>query len=250
MGPNELVTSLLSLSAFSAPLLSSAPNSANTLAPHDIEPFLKDIAKRFEPENEIDEILGPVVRNLLFHPSLARPEGLGGGDSSWRQIVGGLEALVSVKPIAIMLTRLEDFNPPDATAANFETTSLFGPLCRLGVFSVNWPGIASSYFSDPERRSQGDLESSFASLRGTLKSLQSSLFQIFNTLVRASPVSREAVLDYFSRIITLNVKRAGMQVDPATVSTDSFMVNIQTVLLRFAEPFMDATYSKVSAIPS
>ena len=36
-----------------------------------------------------------------------------------------------------------------------------------------------------------------------------------------------------------------IQVDPATVSSDSFMVNIQTVLLRFAEPFMDATYSKV-----
>ena len=37
------------------------------------------------------------------------------------------------------------------------------------------------------------------------------------------------------------------QVDYATVSSDSFMVNLQSVLLRFAEPFMDASYTKVSS---
>ena len=36
-----------------------------------------------------------------------------------------------------------------------------------------------------------------------------------------------------------------MQVDPTTVASDSFMINIQSILLSFAEPFMDATYSKV-----
>lgn len=35
-----------------------------------------------------------------------------------------------------------------------------------------------------------------------------------------------------------------MQVDPNTVASDSFMVNMQSVLLRFAEPFMDANYTK------
>ena len=41
---------------------------------------------------------------------------------------------------------------------------------------------------------------------------QSSLFQIFNTLVRASPESREGVLEYFATAVKLNIKRAGMQV--------------------------------------
>lgn len=93
------------------------------------------------------------------------------------------------------------------------------------------PGLARTYFADAEKRSRADVESSFASLRGTLKSLQvpvvsrdargllyyrqASLFQIFNTLVRASPASREAVLQYFSRIVSLNEKRAGMQVNYA-----------------------------------
>ena len=36
-----------------------------------------------------------------------------------------------------------------------------------------------------------------------------------------------------------------MQVDPNTVSSDTFVTNIQALLLRFCEPFMDANYTKV-----
>ncbi|CAK5270237.1 unnamed protein product [Mycena citricolor] len=248
LGSPELVSALLSISALSTPLFGSSSSSQNTLTPGDIEAFLQDLARRFEPDDEIDGVLGPVVEQLLFHESLFRPEGLGGGDSGWRGVVGGLEALVSIKSIAVMITRLESFNPATATAPTLERVSLMGPLCRLGVFVREWPGIGQTYFSDPEKRSRDDIESSQASLRGTLKSLQTSLFQMFNTFVRASPTSREAVLSYFSRIISLNHRRAGMQVEPDTVSSDSFMVNIQSVLLRFAEPFIDSTYSKMDRI--
>ncbi|KAJ7044177.1 ubiquitin conjugation factor E4 [Mycena alexandri] len=248
LGPPELVAPLLSLSALSAPLLGSSSSSPNSLTPSDIDVFLQDLTRRFEPDNEIDDVLGPVVRQLLFHPSLFRPEGLGGGDAGWRGVVSGLEALVSIKGIAMMITRMEEWNPPNATAASFETQSLLGPLCRLGIFGREWPSIAQAYFSDPEKRSRDDIDSSHASLRGTLKSLQSSLFQIFNTLVRASAESREAVLEYFARVVALNVKRAGMQVEAETVASDSFMVNLQSILLRFAEPFMDANYAKMDRI--
>ena len=69
-------------------------------------------------------------------------------------------------------------------------------------------------------------------------------------MVRASPESREAVLQYFAKVVSLNVKRGGMQVDPTTVASDGFMINLQSILLSFAEPFMDATYSKVISISS
>ncbi|KAF7298968.1 U-box domain-containing protein [Mycena indigotica] len=248
LGPPELVTPLLSLSALSAPLMSSSSSSPNSLAPSDIGGFLQDLARRFEPDNEIDGILGPVVTQLLFHESLSRPEGLLGGDSGWRGVIGGLDALVSVKSIASMITRLEDWNPPNATAATIEHISLMGPLCRLGVFGREWPSVAQAYFTDPEKRSRDDVNSSFASLRGSMKSLQSALFRIFNIIVRASTESREAVLDYFARVISLNVKRAGMQVEPDSVATDSFVVNMQSVLLCFAENFIDARYEKMDRI--
>ncbi|KAF9533152.1 ubiquitin elongating factor core-domain-containing protein [Crepidotus variabilis] len=248
LGPPELITPLLSLSALSAPLLGSTSATPNTLTPSDIEQFMQDLARRFAPDNELDGILEPVVTGLCFHESLFRPEGLGGGDTSWRGVISGLEVLVGIKSIAAMITRMDRWNPKETSAVRFEREALLGPLCRLGVFPMEWPGIGLSYFSEPDKRSRDDVESSFASLRGTLKSLQSSLFQIFNTLVRAGPESREAVLDFFARVISLNAKRAGMQVDQATVASDSFMFNIQTVLYRFAEPFIDANYTKMDRI--
>jgi ubiquitin conjugation factor E4 B len=138
LGPPELVTPLLSLSALSAPLLSTPTSSPNSLNSSDIDQFLQDLARRFEPDNEIDDVLGPVVKQLLFHESLFRPEGLGGGDSSWRGVVSGLEALVSIKSIAVMITRMPEWNPAHATAPTFELWSLLGPLCRLGVFPREW----------------------------------------------------------------------------------------------------------------
>ena len=138
LGPLELVVPLISLSTLSAPLLSVASSSQSVLYPSDIEPFLKDIVRRFEPDDEIDDILGPVVKALCFHESLFRPEGLAGGDSSWRGIIGGLEALVSIKSIAKMFTRHEDFNPTNAQAHTIEVVSLLGPLLRLGVFQREW----------------------------------------------------------------------------------------------------------------
>lgn len=112
------------------------------LYPSDVQPFLQDLAQRFDNEDrEIDAILGPVVRGLCFHESLFRPEGLAGGDAVWRGIISGLEALVSVKPIGNMITRLEDFSPPNAQAQNIELISLFGPILRLGVFDREWVSL-------------------------------------------------------------------------------------------------------------
>lgn len=141
IGPPELVAPLLSLSSLSTPLLAGPSASSTTLGPSDIEQFLQDLVRRFEPEGELDDILGPVLSLLCLHPSLFHPEGLAGGDASWRGVVGALEALVSIKSIASVLTRHEAWNPANASAATFERISLLGPLLRLGVFEREWVSI-------------------------------------------------------------------------------------------------------------
>ncbi|KAI0259835.1 ubiquitin elongating factor core-domain-containing protein [Gloeopeniophorella convolvens] len=248
VGPQELVNVLVSLSALSTGMFGGSIASPNSLTDVEIPQLLQEIVQRFEPEDGLTEVLGPVATKLLFHPCLFRQEGLAASDAQWRGVLTGLEALVGNKQIAIMITKLDDWNPPDATAVTFETRSLMGPLLRLSVFSWEWPYLTKMYFSNADDRPATDAESARNSLRGTLKTLQSMLFQIFNSIVRASPESREAVLAYFSRIVSLNLKRAGMQVDPKTVATDSFMTNTHVVLLRFAEPFMDAQYTKINKI--
>lgn len=74
---------------------------------------------------------------------------------------------------------------------------------------------------------------------------QQSLFNILNHIVRSGTEPREAVLNFLARTIQLNVKRDGSHVDPATVASDGFMLNLSIALLRFAEPFLDSKFSKV-----
>lgn len=258
----ELVAPLLSLFSLMGPYLAPRPPSPNQLSPTDVAPFIQDIAKQFEPDNGLDDILGPVVRALLFHESLFRREGLTGSDFGWRKVIAGLETLVLVKPIAAMITRLDEWNPQHATAASIERVSLMGPLCRLNAFGHEWPTVPETYFGNLEKKTHLEVENSMDSLRGTLKCLQvglrrhlfmpgltigvqNALFRIFDKLVRASPESKEAVLQYFARVISLNARRAGSHVGAGTVATDSFMVNLQTVLYMLAEPFMDVNYVKV-----
>lgn len=133
LGPAELVPSLMSLSTLSGPYL-AASASHTLLDGSEIEQFLQDLARRFEPDNEIDGVLGPVVAQLCFHPSVRE----GFTNDGWRSVVSGLEALISVKPIAAMITRLPEWNPENVPAPLFEKSSLLGPLLSLGVFEREW----------------------------------------------------------------------------------------------------------------
>jgi ubiquitin conjugation factor E4 B len=167
----------------------STPNP-NSLADFEIPQLLQDVVHRFDTEDGLAEVLGPVVIQLLSHPSLFREEGLAASDPQWRGVLTGLEALVAHKQVAIMITKMDEWNPADATAVTFETRSLMGPLLRLNVFSREWvrepfttnnryrakvnlqPYITKMYFSNADNRPAVDVESSRSSLRGTLKSLQ------------------------------------------------------------------------------
>ena len=107
-----------------------------------------------------------------------------------------------------------------------------------------------TYFSDPTERKTDDIEANKSNLRFTLSALQTSLYNIFNSIVRASPQAREGILSFFALVVSLNSRRAGMRVDPSSVSSDGYMTNLQVVLLKLFEPVMDASYSKVGEHPS
>jgi ubiquitin conjugation factor E4 B len=131
---------LLSLSTLSTGMYGGSTPNPNSLTDVEVPQFLQDIIHRFDPEDGLADILRPVVIKLLFHPCLFREEGLAASDPQWRGILTGLEALVAHKQIAIMITKMDEWNPAAARAATFEMTSLMGPLLRLNVFTREWVG--------------------------------------------------------------------------------------------------------------
>ncbi|CAG8568426.1 6693_t:CDS:10 [Paraglomus occultum] len=146
-----------------------------------------------------------------------------------------------------MLPTLSSWNPDHMTARTFELATLVGPFCRLSTFPEE-VRVTEAYFTNPQKRSQADIDSAINSLRGTIQGIQKTLYRIFRNIVHASPAARGEVLNYFATAIRLNEKRAQMAVDPSTVGTDGFLTNLVTILLKLSEPFMDAEYSKIDRI--
>ncbi|KAK0557132.1 Ubiquitin conjugation factor E4 [Tilletia horrida] len=175
-------------------------------------------------------------------------EGMTIAGLDWRVYSNAIAELVAHKPVAAMMTSLESFNPANATAPAFERDSLLGPLIRLSAFTSSYPSVTRQFFTNLKGRPRAEVDNNLVTVRGSLDLVYSINFQIFNALVRAGPESRERVLDYWAKACRLNIKRGAMRVRPDLVSSDGFMVNLFEMLLRFAEPFMDARYSKIDRI--
>ncbi|GAA5833631.1 hypothetical protein JCM3766R1_002595 [Sporobolomyces carnicolor] len=234
----------------------------------DLPSLLTDLAIRYTPsetndgDSGLDEILLPLLQrwgSILLHNkldigdggNLANTNGIG-----WRDILLALQNLTEVKPIAKLMPELRWWNPlresergaVEVKAEEFEYRALWGPWLRLSSFPDGAPELPQAYFPDPTSMGQGNIQSASTSLRGTLAGLQTLLFRILSNLVRASPSSRESVLDFFASVAKLNSKRAAMRVDPRTVSTEGFIVNLHAVLLGLCEPFLDAGLTKIDKI--
>ena len=82
----------------------------------------------------------------------------------------------------------------------------------------------------------------------TLAAHQDHLTAITNAFIKASVGTRNKLLDWFAYIVNANHKRSAMYVDPRTVSTDGFMVNVSVVLDNLCKPFMDNTWDKIDRI--
>nr|XP_018262826.1 ubiquitin-conjugation factor E4 B [Kwoniella dejecticola CBS 10117]OBR84984.1 ubiquitin-conjugation factor E4 B [Kwoniella dejecticola CBS 10117] len=254
VGPAEFLPLLLSVTAgadsngdqYTTSVQRPAQMSSGALTGADLLPFLNDLAIGF-PSETMTDVITPTL-SLFFqewYKISPTPDILG---SDWRRYLGAVALLVQVKSIAAILPTLPIWLAPDVNASKLEWQSLLGPLTRLSVFPREFPDIWKTYFSNPTERKKEDIDANKSNLRYTLGGLHTSLFNIYNGIVRASPDSREGILDFFALTIKLNEKRAGMRVDPRTVSSDGYMTNLSVVLLKLFEPVMDAQFSKIDKV--
>ena len=238
---------------------SSAPNSANNAGSSN------DALNRAAAAGDVQAVLAHLLgqAGAAAMPGGAVPPaglaGLAGGlgkqkegltiaGLEWRPYVNAIVEASENKKIAAMLGLLPNFNPANATGPRIELDSLMGPVLRLSAFPDAFPSITEQHFSNPENRSRSEIEGHFNGIRSTLEIVHSLNFRIFNAIVRSGPEPREAVLSYWGQACALNAKRGAMQVRSSTVATDGYMVNLYEMLLRFAEPFMDAGLTKIDRI--
>ncbi|KAL0470341.1 ubiquitin elongating factor core domain-containing protein [Neurospora intermedia] len=131
------------------------------------------------------------------------------------------------------------------SAPNIERFTLLGPFFRLSPLH---PEAASYDFAAPRTLDKGRIGTTQQSLQMTLAAHQDHLTTIANAFIRASTSSRNKLLDWFAYIMNVNHKRTATYVDPKTVSSDGFMVNVTAVLDNLCKPFMDNSFTKIDRI--
>lgn len=111
----------------------------------------------------------------------------------------------------------------NVSAQDIELQTILGPFFRISPLQVD---VARNYFSSPRTRDRGYIINAQKALRLTLQTLQEELFEIANAFVKTGKNSRERILDWFALCNNANHKRRATRVDPKTVSSDGFMVNV------------------------
>ena len=157
--------------------------------------------------------------------------------------------LLQVKQIAMVVPDLSTWmispRPQTPSGAALEKSSFLGHFFALSPLS---PSTPKEFFRDPKHMSPGDRQSMTNSMQEALRQYQANLFRICDLVVRSGTEGKRAVLDWFAEVLATNTKRKAMQVDPTSVASDGFMLNIVAVLNKFAEPFIDIHYKRVPII--
>ncbi|KAK9457598.1 ubiquitin elongating factor core-domain-containing protein [Dipodascopsis uninucleata] len=201
--------------------------------------FLDLMIVRATEDETITDFIGPVLEQLSFRlKSMTMVD-------NYLPYLQLLQSLVVHKPVVNVLTSLPSFIPENITAPLLESATILGPFLRLSPVDSK---VANTYFANSRDRPQSDIDSAISGLRAELSNVQESLSIIVDKIVRASAESRERMLQYFAITMNLNHRRHAIQVEPGTVSSDGFMLNITAILNKLCEPFVDATFSKIDKI--
>jgi ubiquitin conjugation factor E4 B len=166
-------------------------------------------------------------------------------NTSYKVHVEAFRTLLSYNIFIWAIVDSPAFSAAELPAESIEADTILGPFFALSPLK---PDVATNYFTGARNEGQGQLQQRQNSLRMTLRAYQEELFYITDRFIKAGDTPREKVLDWFAEIINKNHKRRATVIDPKTVSTDGFMVNVTVMLDRLCEPFMDSTFAKLDRI--
>ncbi|KAL4336146.1 hypothetical protein GQ457_07G003050 [Hibiscus cannabinus] len=129
-----------------------------------------------------------------------------------------------------------------------EMTSILGPFFHVSALPdhtifKSQPDVGQQCFSDASTRRAADLLSSFTTIKTLMNTLYNDLADVLLCLLR-NPETRDSVLEYLAEVINKNASRAHLQVDPISCASSGMFVNLSAVMLRLAEPFLDANLTK------
>lgn len=194
--------------------------------------FLSELVTRTHANKQLfSKIFSPLLQDLFLTMQDASIVG-----NEHREPLQALHELAEIRcggrPICTLITQQEQFLPEPCTQAagrEITRTSYLGPFLSISVFAEDEPKVAEKFFSG---NSTSD-KSLNHTLQQELENSRSLLHKIFHSVL-ANSTSRDAMLNYMSKLLMYNEKRSQLQMEERNLAGDGFMLNLLSVLQMLA----------------
>jgi ubiquitin conjugation factor E4 B len=202
--------------------------------------FVEHLIERFESEG-LTQIFEPIFEEIL---TVTRAISL---SDKFLVHFTSFYQLIRHKALRQMLLRSPNWIPKRrCTGKEMEVNSILGPFFRMVSFSDD-PHIGCNCIP-ATLRSPVEEQEALSNVREQLHAAQRAALEILHSFLKSGREEREYVLRWLGSVLERNNARSKIQVDPITVASDGFMINITAVLLALCEPFLSHSSSKISFI--
>ncbi|KAK9840736.1 hypothetical protein WJX81_001139 [Elliptochloris bilobata] len=204
--------------------------------------FLEDLAANLESEDRLDA----VAESILWVTSRRLV-----GISPLGDYIAPLQLhllLFGVRQLARAAGRSARWLPGGARPGrSIQTDSMLGPAFSLSPLpdglSRPLPDVMAQCFAGCDARLQTELRTTHDALRATMGQIHDTLHRLAMTLLR-TPDTREDMLRWLAHAIEANVERSKSMGDPARSASHGFFINLNAVLLRLCDPFLEPMSGK------
>ncbi|KAH9157617.1 hypothetical protein AeRB84_000553 [Aphanomyces euteiches] len=205
------------------------------------QPYLELLATGLESQGgnaALGRVAGPVLQKLVSEVFLGSQSLL--AVESWASGIQTIASMVRIKGFATVFTNIPGFLlTPPLNGRRLQDATALGILLRYSSDSPD-PAI-KDMFSNITKRSRIDVNKSIDSLRTKMSLLHDLVTDIFRSLLKAGPHSKERVLQWqrmLEQALVVNIEGAKENPNPALISTAGMLINLNVVLLRLCGPFL------------
>ncbi|VEU23843.1 DEKNAAC104900 [Brettanomyces naardenensis] len=195
------------------------------------ESFLIDIIARATENDSTLDLLNAVIPKLTV--KLQKLEY--SGDTDYLKILTVIQVFLSNKTVALHFHEVNGYHPEGLKGVEFENKTLLGQILRI---SPLLPAIAVSNY--PDTLTKPMIMKTHESLQAEHSIMIGRLFSICDTLVRAGGEARQEFLKWMADVVNNNHLRRGEHAKPEKLASDSLMLNLTLILVRFSQPFLGA----------
>lgn len=202
--------------------------------------FVDALVHRWQDDDIQDVLLDPIFSGLtkvLIGQQLR-------AESKFDSVFELFSTLISFRSLFSAFINSSSWIPQELKANEFEFHNALSLIARVWLLNEPKLAIVKKYIQVENERVVNNLQDAHSTLRAMTGPFQDDLFKLIYSLVK---LNREQVIRYFFHVLFIAAGYSKLHYEPDSVCSDGLCFNLNTVLLRLCEPFLDNA-SKIDLI--